>query len=191
VHAAHAAHAAAAGAAQPTALDLATGSGRDAVWLALQGHATWGLDLLPDALERARLLADATARVRAAAGAPSLAPLAFVRADATRMPPFRDGAFDLVCVFRYLDRARFGAIARLVAPGGALVCETFTVEQARFGRPKRPEFLLEPGELERLCEDAGLEVLAGGESVAPDGPALASVRARRLTATRTTGSLAL
>jgi SAM-dependent methyltransferase len=161
-----------------TALDVATGSGRHAVALAMHGLRTWGLDLLPDALVRARRLARETARVRAAAGLP-LAECAFARGDATRALPFAAGTFDVVCGFRYLDRARFPDFARLLAPGGTLVWETFTVEQRRFGRPQRAEFLLEPGELERLCEDAGLAVEAGGESVPPGGPALASVRARR------------
>jgi hypothetical protein len=73
----------------------------------------------------------------------------------------------------------FPRLARHLVPGGWLVWETFTIEQLRFGKPRRPEFLLEPGEWGRLCADAGLEVVHSAESVAPGGPALASVLARR------------
>ncbi|NJL30478.1 MAG: class I SAM-dependent methyltransferase [Phycisphaerales bacterium] len=38
-------------------MDIACGSGRDAVWLAMQGYEVDGLDVLPDALERASDLA--------------------------------------------------------------------------------------------------------------------------------------
>jgi rhodanese-related sulfurtransferase len=40
-----------------TALDLASGSGRNAVYLALRGYASTAIDILPDALERTRDLA--------------------------------------------------------------------------------------------------------------------------------------
>jgi len=53
------------------------------------------------------------------------------------------------------------------------------VEQANWGPPHRPEYLLESGELPRLCTAAGLVVEAARETVGPQGPALAAVRARR------------
>jgi hypothetical protein len=38
-------------------------------------------------------------------------------------------------------------------PGGLLVYETFTVEQAAFGRPRNPDHLLHPGELQQTFAD--------------------------------------
>ncbi len=151
------------------ALDVACGSGRNATWLACRGLATWGIDLLPDALVRARGVAS---------HAPHAGPIAFAVADATRPLPFRDGTFDVVCGFRYLDRALFPRLARLLRPGGVLVWETFLEAQAQFGRPRRPEHLLAEGELERLCRAAGLATLRVEEVVAPGGPALAAIVAR-------------
>lgn len=151
-------------------LDVACGSGRHGAWLACKGIAAWGIDVLPDALARARGLA---------ARAPVTAPVAFAVADATRPLPFADGTFDVVCGFRYLDRALFARLHALLAPGGVLVWETFLVAQAQFGRPTDPRHLLAPGELERLVRDAGLAPLATHESVPPGGPALASVVAVR------------
>jgi len=151
------------------ALDVACGSGRNATWLAGRGLATWGVDLLPDALARARSVA---------AHAPPGAAIAFAAADATRPLPFRDGTFDVVCGFRYLDRALFPRLSRLLKPSGVLVWETFLEAQARFGRPRRPEHLLAEGELEALCRAAGLATVAITETVAPGGPALAAIVAR-------------
>jgi len=45
-----------------------------------------------------------------------------------------------------------------VAEGGVLLYETFALGQERFGRPRRPEFLLRPGELLELCQS--LQVVA-------------------------------
>jgi hypothetical protein len=155
------------------ALDVATGSGRNAVALALHGVSVWGIDLLPDALERAR---------RLAAGASSITVAglcAFAVVDATRSLPFRDRSLDVVMGFRYLDRALFPRLAALLVPGGFLVWETFTVEQRRYGPPHRDEYLLEQDELPALCRSAGLEPVRLHESAEPPGPALAAVLARR------------
>jgi hypothetical protein len=68
-----------------------------------------------------------------------------------------------------------------VAPGGALLYETFTEGHERYGRPRRPEFLLRPGEL--LAAVAGQLTVVAHEEALVDrrGPALvqhlAAVRA--------------
>jgi SAM-dependent methyltransferase len=149
-------------------LDIACGSGRNLVALATRGARGTGVDLLPDALERARALAHGV-------------PLALVVADATALLPFRPAAFDVVMGFRYLDRALFPRLPGLLVPGGELWWETFGAEQARFGHPRRAEFLLAPGELSALCTAAGLDVLEARDTLAPGGhgPALSAVRARR------------
>ena len=67
-------------------------------------------------------------------------------------------------------------------PGGVVVYQTFTVEQANLGRPKNPDYLLEPAELkERFAE---WEVLAYREFTGPSrrgGPprAIAGIVARK------------
>jgi len=161
------------------ALDVACGSGRHAAWLAARGLATWGGDLLPDALRRASALAGGARELADSAELRPRAELAFAVIDATRDLPWRAGEFDVICGFRYLDRALFPRLAEHLVPGGWLVWETFTVEQLRFGKPRRPEFLLESGEWERLCAAAGLALVAARETVAPGGPALSAVLARR------------
>jgi rhodanese-related sulfurtransferase len=84
--------------------------------------------------------------------------------------------WELVLVFNYLHRPLFPALVRALAPGGVLLCETYTTEQPKGRRPTSPDHLLEPGELPRLV--APLEVLRQREGEI-DGRSLASVAARK------------
>ena len=84
--------------------------------------------------------------------------------------------WELVLVFNYLHRPLFPALTRALKPGGLLLYETYTTEQAKRGRPTSPDHLLEPGELVRLV--APLEVIRQREGEI-DGCARASVAARK------------
>lgn len=61
--------------------------------------------------------------------------------------PFAGGDFAAVVVTNYLYRPVFPALLAAVAPGGALIYETFARGNERFGRPRNPDFLLARGEL--------------------------------------------
>lgn len=156
------------------ALDVACGSGRDSCYLALAGFGVTGVDVLPDALARAASLAAETAR-----SVPSLVGPKWIQADLERSWPFRSASFDLVHCARFLWRPRWLDLAAALRPGGHLIYETFTVVQARHGKPAHPDHLLEPGELARAFEAAGLTVARYQERDSESGPALASLWARR------------
>jgi SAM-dependent methyltransferase len=113
-----------------TVLDVACGHGRHARWLASAGHRVTAIDR--DATLLAPLDAFATTR------------RADLEADPWPLPGHR---FDAVLVTNYLWRPLFPALIDSVAPGGLLIYETFAQAQAALGRPRRPEFLLRPGEL--------------------------------------------
>jgi hypothetical protein len=70
----------------------------------------------------------------------------------------------------------FPALARALRPGGVLVYETFTVDQAARGKPSNPRFLLQHGELPALV--APLHVLFEREGEF-DGGMVAGVIARK------------
>ena len=53
-----------------------------------------------------------------------------------------------IVVFRYLHRPLIRQIKLAVEPGGFVIYETFTVDQAQYGRPKNPDFLLRHQELQ-------------------------------------------
>lgn len=66
--------------------------------------------------------------------------------------------FGVVVVTNYLWRPLLPTLVASVAPGGVLLYETFTAGNERCGRPSRPEFLLQPGELLQAC--TGLHTVA-------------------------------
>lgn len=67
--------------------------------------------------------------------------------------------FDLVVVANYLHRPLFPHLQKSLAPGGALIYETFAIGNERYGRPRNPNFLLQPGELLEVF-GATLQVVA-------------------------------
>jgi SAM-dependent methyltransferase len=127
------------------AVDLACGTGRNALFLAREGFDVLAVDVSGEALARLE--------ERAAAAGLSVA--------TTRRDLSADGVpagrWDLVVVTYFLDRALFGPIRSAIAAGGVLVYETYTVQHAeRTGFNRR--YCLEPGEL--LSAFAGMRVVA-------------------------------
>ena len=57
------------------------------------------------------------------------------------------GGWDAIVVTNYLYRPLLPPIAAALAPGGVVIYETFAAGNERFGRPRNPDFLLQPGEL--------------------------------------------
>ncbi|MDD2729881.1 bifunctional 2-polyprenyl-6-hydroxyphenol methylase/3-demethylubiquinol 3-O-methyltransferase UbiG [Malikia sp.] len=125
-------------------LDLACGSGRHSRWLMRQGHQVTAVDRDAQAL----------------AGLAELAPwVRTLRADLENGPwPLAGREFEAVVVTNYLWRPLWPDILASLAPGGLLIHETFAHGNASVGRPSRPDFLLQPGELLRAC--AELRVVA-------------------------------
>jgi rhodanese-related sulfurtransferase len=149
------------------AIDLGAGSGRDAVFLAQAGFEVEAWDSDPEALRRARDLAGRHG-VR----------LETVICDLEAPdPPLGESRYALIVCFRFLHRPLFPLIERALAPGGHLVYETFRLGQERFGKPRRPGFLLESGELAMAFP--ALEVLRYEEPDPPGGPWTARLLARR------------
>ncbi len=119
------------------ALDLACGTGRDAVYAAIRGLHVEAWDHLPDALERCAALADrngVTVMTR--------------QRDVERESDIPAQHYDLIACFNFLHRPLMPLIAAGVKPGGFVVYETFVEEQRRrFGKPRSDAHLLKSGEL--------------------------------------------
>lgn len=121
-------------------LDVACGAGRHLTWFAARGQAITGIDR------------DTTL---AAHCAPT-ATLVTADIENAPWPLMQDGAlqqFDALVVTHYLWRPLFPTLLGSVVPGGLLLYETFAAGNESIGRPSRPDFLLQPGELLRLCAD--------------------------------------
>ena len=124
-----------------TVLDVACGFGRHMRLFSEQKHAVAGVDRSSDAIDSVAKLGEA------------------VLADIEHGPwPFAGRAFSGVVVTNYLWRPLLPAIVECVAPGGVLIYETFAAGNESVGKPSRPDFLLQPGELLRVC--AGMRVVA-------------------------------
>jgi len=148
-------------------LDLACGSGRNALLFLARGDRVVGIDR------------EATSLARARAAAGGAATLHLLQADLEHWPLPR-GRFDVVLNFRYLQRSLAPAIVAALRPGGALVFETFLVEQLQLGHPRNPDFVLRHNELLHLFRD--LRVLHYEEGLFRDGDREAHLA--RLLATR-------
>lgn len=146
-------------------LDVAAGGGRHTRFFLGRGHPVTAVDRDSSAL--ADLRSDSRVEI--------------LTADLERDDwPLTGRTFDGVVVTNYLHRPRLADLVAAVAPGGALLYETFAVGQERFGRPSNPDFLLRPGEL--LEAVAGWLRVVAYEDIVLDRPAcvqrIAAVRDR-------------
>ena len=109
--------------------------------------------------------------------APAIGKAGPAPAGAGRVLPQR--RFDAVVVTNYLWRPLLPRIRDSLAPGGVLLYETFACGQDTVGKPSRPDFLLQPGEL--LQAFSGLRVVAYEDGYLASPPRfvqrLAAVRA--------------
>lgn len=133
-----------------TVLDVACGLGRHALNFSQRNHPVAIVDSAQPAIESVASRLPPGSRC--------------ITADIENGPwPFLDGAgqpqqFAGVVVTNYLWRPLLPTITASVAPGGVLMYETFAAGNETVGKPSRPDFLLQPGELLTAC--ASLRVVA-------------------------------
>jgi SAM-dependent methyltransferase len=151
------------------ALDIAMGTGRNALYLASLGFRVTGIDLSPVAVEKCREKAERLGL-----------PIEALVADLERSP-LPSNEYDLIVNFYYLQRSLTAQIVAALRTGGVLVFESFTIDQLQFGwGPKSPDHLLRPGELREMF--AEMEPLLYHEGVVQGdrGPkAVASLMGRK------------
>ena len=129
-------------------LDLACGHGRHMQYLSGLGHKVLGVDRNAEALKTASQWGDAL--------------LADIENAAW---PLDGRTFKAVVVTNYLWRELFPKILNSLAEDGVLIYETFSQGNEAFGKPSRPEFLLQSGELLERCK--GLRIVAFEEGWMP------------------------
>jgi tellurite methyltransferase len=162
------------------ALDLAGGAGRHAIWLASQGWKVKIIDISDVGLRLAgENAAKALGTVRAGES---------ITVEAADLHSTRDlgkELYDLVLVFRFLNRELFPALIRALKPNGTLIYSTYTIAQLNFAKgPREARFLLQPDELRGAFSQ--LEILSYQEKAESKG--LAELVARK--PVRTIGSAA-
>lgn len=114
-------------------LDIAAGKGRHTRFFAERGHPVTAVD-------------------RDVSGLAAADTIEIIAADLEDGSPWplAGRKFGAVVVTNYLHRPLFPVLLDSVGPGGVLLYETFMIGNERFGKPSRPEFLLNDGELLEL-----------------------------------------
>jgi SAM-dependent methyltransferase len=132
-------------------LDVACGAGRHVLHFLKQNRPVAGIDIARAAIESIANQLSNEER--------SLCQL--IEADIENGAwPIPNAQFAAVIVTNYLWRPLLPTLMQSVAGGGVLIYETFCSGNETVGKPSRPDFLLQPGELLSVCQQAGLRVIA-------------------------------
>jgi SAM-dependent methyltransferase len=123
------------------ALDIATGKGQNAVFLAERGFDVAGIDASAVALAGARRLAKEKS-----------VSIAWHEADLEKIE-LAGTSYDLILNFNYLQRSLVPKLKRALKIGGHVIFETYLIDQRAAGHPKNPDYLLRHNELLDLFRD--------------------------------------
>jgi tellurite methyltransferase len=125
------------------ALDMATGEGRNAVFLAQHGFDVDALDISGKGLKKARKLA----REKGVKVNTLLVDLDHYQIEKDR--------YDLIANFYFLKRRLIPRIRKGLRKGGKVIFETYLLEHRTLatGGPKQAKYFLKPNELLRLFKD--------------------------------------
>jgi tellurite methyltransferase len=148
-------------------LDLAMGNGRNAIYLAKAGFEVEGVDMSPEAVNMA-LQSSQEAGVIIKAQI----------ADLESNYQIEKDAFDAIICFNYLQRSLIPQIKDGLCPGGMVMYETFIVDQAQFGKPQNPDYLLKHNEL--LDMFGNFRCLYYREGIIENRKAIASIIAQKV-----------
>ena len=157
------------------ALDVASGSGRHALYLAAQGFEVEAIDRDQEVL----------ATLSATAARRHLRHLTVKQVDLERTtddrPEFPANTYDAIVVCFYLHRPLFPWLIDALKPLGVLLYETFTIDNyIRRRHPRRWEFCLAQNELLRLT--SSLRVLSYDEGDHEGGHGMGSAFTAQLVA---------
>lgn len=153
------------------ALDIATGEGRNAVFLAQHGFDVDAVDISGVGLKKAQKLAGGIG-VR----------INTIYADLNTYQIEKE-KYDLIANFYFLRRGLILKIKKGLKKNGRVIFETYTLEHKNIGTegPKDPKYFLKPNELLRLFKD--FHILYYREGVFKEGgrrKAVASLIAEKI-----------
>jgi tellurite methyltransferase len=138
------------------ALDIACGEGRNSVFLAQQGFLVTALDISDVGLGKAAQRAEE---------AGVLVDFQQVDLDEYRFTE----QFDLIINFNFLLRELIPEEVHSLSPGGLLIIDTI-MESPDLLESHNPAYLLRRGELQKICEGLGGEILYSEEKMDEEMP---------------------
>lgn len=156
---------------QGLVLDVACGYGRHAYYFHQLNHPVTVVDLAQAAIESIAIAAQFCEKV--------------VADIESGVWPLASRQFDAVVVANYLWRPLMPTLLASLAPGGVLIYETFAAGNETVGKPSRPDFLLQPGELLQACKELRVVAFEDGFIDGEGGHAPRFVQ--RIAAVRQTG----
>jgi tellurite methyltransferase len=139
------------------ALDVAAGTGRHSLLLARAGFQVLAIDYTEAALRMLQSIARGEKL--------SIWPLAAELSDF----PLPRARFDTIINTNFLDRALVPRLIDALRPGGALLFDTFLIDQAATGHPRNPDFMLQHYELREMLSEMDLVRYREGIVIYPDG----------------------
>ena len=148
-------------------LDIAMGAGRNAIYLAKMGFEVEGVDISSEAVNLAMesaLKAGVTIRGQVV--------------DLDKHYLIQEDTYDVILCFYYLQRSLISQIRKGLRLGGMVVYETFIVDQAQFGKPKNPDYLLKHNELLEMFRE--FRCLRYREGIFEGPIAIASIIAQKV-----------
>jgi 2-polyprenyl-3-methyl-5-hydroxy-6-metoxy-1,4-benzoquinol methylase len=138
------------------ALDIASGEGRNSVFLARNGFSVTAVDISDIGLSKGRIRAE-EADVE----------VDFQQVD---LDGFQiTGEYDLVINFNFLLRDLINEEVRALSPGGIIVFDTI-LESETLLESHNPDYLLRRGELQRIFEKFDGDILSSEEVIEGDMP---------------------
>src|SRR5512139_2260664 len=124
-------------------LDIASGEGRNAVFLAQQGFEVYAVDISGKGLKKVQKLArEQGVKIKT------------LLVDLDQYQIKRD-RYDLIANFYYLKRRLIPRIKKGIKKGGRVIFETYLLEHRTLGTggPKQAKYFLKPNELLRLFKN--------------------------------------
>lgn len=149
-----------------SALDIACGIGRNAMFLVERGYDVDAIDISSIALERAKQRASARSL-----------DVNWIELDADDgLPTHR--LYDLIVVIRYVNRQLFGLLPQFLNDNGMVLIEEHieTKELDAVSGPRNPFYRVKPGELQRALDPLQTVECFEGVVDEPDGSQSAVAR---------------
>jgi len=133
------------------ALDVASGAGRNSIFLAQAGYQVDAIDISPEGLHKARQQAESQGLN-----------INWIEHDLDQAFQF-DTDYDLIVVMWYVNLALITRLCDCLAPGGYLLCEEHLITDQDVIGPTSSSYRVAPGALREAV--SGLDVLLYEESI--------------------------
>lgn len=118
------------------------GTGRNSLYLASKGFQVEGVDNSQDNLNSVQKFAKEI-NVEISTHLVNLEKDMFIKEE----------SYDAIICFNFLQRSLIPPIIKGLRPGGVIIYETYIIDQAQFGKPSNPDYLLRHNELLELFKD--------------------------------------